>query len=248
MKLSTIKSKRKALIIAVTALLLVGVTFTACAIYLMTGYDADLDAIEAFLPTDTVMIEDSDGNIVFDTESPVAGFIFYPGGKVDHRSYVPLMHSLSEKGILCVLMEMPFDLAVFDVDAADGIIEEYPGITRWYIGGHSLGGSMAAQYLSENYEDFDGLILLGSYSAVDISQLDIDVLSIYGSEDEVLNRGKYDDNLSNLPRDRKEYIITGGCHAYFGMYGEQNGDGEPTISAEEQIRETVEAVTELICR
>ena len=141
---------------------------------------------------------------------------------------------------------MPFNLAVFDVNAADGIQEQYPEIEEWYIGGHSLGGSMAASYLADNAEEYDGLILLGSYAATDLSDTDLDVLSIYGSEDKVMNREKYDENKSNLPDDFTEIIIDGGCHAYFGMYGAQNGDGTPVITREEQIALTVEHVVEIM--
>ena len=40
-------------------------------------------------------------------------------------------------------------------------------------------------------------------------------------------------------------MIEGGCHAYFGMYGEQKGDGRATITHTEQIAQTVEAIVEL---
>ena len=145
-----------------------------------------------------------------------------------------------------MLMEMPFNLAVLDVHAADGIREMYPTVENWYIGGHSLGGSMAAAYLAENAEDYDGLILLGSYSTADLSGADIEVLSVYGSEDRVLNREKYDENKSNLPDSFTELVIDGGCHAYFGMYGAQDGDGTPTVKSEEQINMTANAIAALM--
>ena len=72
------------------------------------------------------------------------------------------------------------------------------------------------------------------------------MLSIYGSEDEVMNREKYDENKSNLPDDYTEMIIDGGCHAYFGMYGKQDGDGTPAITNEEQIRLTVENIVKMM--
>jgi len=147
---------------------------------------------------------------------------------------------------MCVLMKMPFNLAVFDVNAADGVQELYPDIEKWYIGGHSLGGSMAAAYLKENVNDFEGMILLGSYSTADLSEGDLEVLSIYGSEDRVLNPEKYLENKANLPSDFTEIIIDGGCHAYFGMYGAQEGDGVPAISNEEQIERTAREVVDFI--
>ena len=152
------------------------------------------------------------------------------------------MAELAREGVLCVLVEMPFNLAVFDINAADGIQEQYPEIEDWYIGGHSLGGSMAASYLADHTDEYEGLILLGSYSTADLSNTDLNVLSIYGSEDRVLDCEKYDENRSNLPDDFTEVVIEGGCHAYFGMYGAQDGDGTPTISNHEQIRLTAEYI------
>lgn len=106
----------------------------------------------------------------------------------------------------------------------------------------SSGGSMAAYYIDSHPDDFKGLLLLGSYSSKDLSSLDIGVLSIYGSEDLVLNKRKYKEALSNLPAGFDEIIIEGGCHAYFGMYGQQDGDGNPTISNKDQILKTAQLV------
>lgn len=209
---------------------------------------ADNEAIGSFLPQGSAWKEEPNGNIVFEPDGATTGLIFYPGGKVEHTAYIPLMQACAENGILCVIVEMPFNLAVFDVNAADGIQKEYPQIENWYIGGHSLGGSMAASYLEKNAEDYEGLILLGSYSTADLSDTDLDVLSVYGSEDKVMNREKYDENKSNLPTNFTEIVIDGGCHAYFGMYGAQDGDGKPSITNEEQIYRTAELIAELVCK
>ena len=218
-----------------------------CGIYLGTYYRADVQAIAAFAVSENVKTEKIDGNnLVYKTENAKAGLIFYPGGKVEYTSYEPLMKACAEKGILCVLVEMPFNLAVFDIKAADGIREQFPQVESWYIGGHSLGGSMAASYLADNKDYFDGLILLGSYSTEDFSSSDINVLSVYGSEDKVLNRDKYEKNKSNLPKDFTEYVIDGGCHAYFGMYGEQSGDGKATVTNIQQIRITADVISGFI--
>ena len=218
----------------------------ACAIYLGDYYHADMEKIEEFTKQSAIEMQtDENGYLVFEPEQIENGLIFYPGGKVEHTAYIPLMEAQASKGALCILIKMPFRLAVFDSNAADGLQENYPEVESWYIGGHSLGGSMAASYLSKHSDSFDGLILLGSYSTADLSDLDVEVLSIYGSEDLVLNRENYKANKENLPDDFKEVIIDGGCHAYFGMYGAQEGDGVPTITNEEQILRTVETINEL---
>ena len=242
------KRKRKIFIIVTSIVLVIAVLIGACVIYLGDYYRADNEAIGAFLPQGSAWKEEPNGNIVFEPKGATAGLIFYPGGKVEHTAYIPLMQACAENGILCVIVEMPFNLAVFDVNAADGIQKEYTQIENWYIGGHSLGGSMAASYLEKNAEDYEGLILLGSYSTADLSDTTLAVLSVFGSEDKVMNHEKYADNKTNLPDDFNEIVIDGGCHAYFGMYGAQDGDGTPSITNEEQIYRTAELIAELLCK
>ena len=246
MKFLADKHKRKIFITTTSVLLALAIIIGACSIYLGNYYSADNEAIGAFLPQGTTWTEDPYGRIVFEPKGATKGFIFYPGGKVEYTAYIPLMKACAEEGILCVLVEMPFNLAVLDINAADGIQKEYPEIEEWYIGGHSLGGSMAASYLANHIEDYEGLILLGSYSTADISDTDINVLSVFGSEDKVMNRDKYEDNKSNLPSDFTEFVIDGGCHAYFGMYGPQDGDGTATITNEEQISLTVKSIVKVM--
>lgn len=232
--------KNKKLLITLSSIPLVLIIITVgCGIYLSDYYHADPDAVGAYSALD-------DGNIVFEAENSEVGFIFYPGGKVEYTAYAPLMSALAERGITCVLVEMPFNLAVFDIDAAEGIQADYPHIKDWYIGGHSLGGSMAASYLADNAEDYRGLVLLGSYSTADLNETVLKVLSVYGSEDKVLNLDKYNQYKPNLPDDFTELVIEGGCHAYFGAYGEQKGDGKAAITREEQTEQTVSAILDMI--
>lgn len=241
------KKKRKIFIWVTSLTAIFVLTAAACGIYLNDYYRADAEAINAFAVSTTIrQTSFPDGTIVFEPENPDAALIFYPGGKVEYTAYIPLMRACAERNLLCVLVEMPFNLAVFDINAADGIKEQYPEIQNWYIGGHSLGGSMAASYLESHGEEFDGLILLGSYSTADLSKTDLKVLSVYGSEDNVLNKEKYDSNTKNLPENFTEITIDGGCHAYFGMYGKQSGDGDAKITNKEQILITAEAIEEFI--
>lgn len=233
--------------ILIFALILVAVCAVFIFVYLGDYYHADEEAAAAFAPDALVsQIQLSDRATAFVPEETLAGFIFYPGGKVEHRAYVPLMQTCAQEGILCVLVEMPFNLAVLDMSAAEGIQENFPEVDSWYIGGHSLGGSMAASYLADNAAAFDGLVLLGSYSTADLSMSELSALSIYGSEDGVLNREKYEDNLVNLPDNFTELVIEGGNHAGFGMYGEQEGDGKASVENIEQIYLTAAAIADFI--
>ena len=240
--------KRTRIILSVCLALLLVIGIGGYA-YVSDYYHADETAMEAMAyQTDRVQAE-QDGDVIwFVPEEPTAGLIFYPGGKVEHTAYAPLLHACAENGILCALVRMPGNLAVLDANAADGLQEAYPEIITWYIAGHSLGGAMAATYAAAHPEDFDGLILLAAYSTKDLTGTALRVLSVYGSADSVMNRESYEKNRSNLPADTTEVVLDGGCHAQFGSYGPQDGDGVPTISGEEQVRQTTEAITAFIGR
>lgn len=217
--------------------------------YVSDYYHADTGAIEAFMTESEVKKTMLDkGVLAYGSREEQVGFLFYPGGKVEYTAYEPLMKQLASEGVLCVLLKMPLNLAVLDWNAAEGICDYYPEVERWYIGGHSLGGSMAAYYAEENSEELAGVILLGSYSTKDLSDNGMPVLSIFGSEDRVMNRSKYEENKANLPADFTEVEISGGCHAYFGMYGEQDGDGTPSLTPQEQIAKTAELIKEFMSR
>ena len=237
---SGVRKSRKGLLIALAVLLL-----AAAAILFYTADYSHADAsalrvLEEGVPG--VNIEQVSDRIVFTPEAAKAGLIFYPGGKVEYKAYAPLMAELAKEGILCVLLKMPLNLAVFDINAAAGISAEYPEIDYWMLAGHSLGGAMAASFAAKHTNELDSLVLLAAYSTADLTKSGLDVLSIYGSEDGVLNREKYEKYRPNLPADVRETVIDGGCHAYFGAYGAQKGDGTPRITREEQVAQTVTAI------
>ncbi len=238
--------KKKKLIWIISVTVALALIVGGCYIYVSDYYRADLGAIAVFSESIDVTETDLGGALAYGTGAEDTAFIFYPGGKVEYTAYVPLMKVLAQRGIMSIVVEMPFNLAVLDVNAADGIREQYPNVEHWYIGGHSLGGSMAASHLASDPDKYDGLVLLGAYSTADISASGISVISIFGSEDKVMNREKYDKYKPNLPSDFTEKIIDGGCHAYFGMYGEQAGDGTATVTAEEQINITSDLIFEYL--
>ncbi len=152
--------------------------------------------------------------------------IFYPGGKVEHTAYLPLLDALRQNNITCILVEMPFNLAVFNADAADGVYEKFPEIDNWFIGGHSLGGAMASSYFGKNLQKAQGLILLGAYIYGDADPNR--TLIVYGTEDVQLDVSQINPDAGPV------WVIQGGNHAQFGNYGAQHGDGTAKISAKEQ--------------
>lgn len=193
-----------------------------------------------------LLVKETDDYFYFSDEQEkedTTGIIFYPGGKIEEAAYAPLLTELAEKGYEVYLVRMPWKLAVLNKDGADDIIEAHPEIEHWIMMGHSLGGAMAASYTADHSEELEGLILLAAYSTSDLSDSDMAVLSIYGTEDQVLNKKKYEKYFSNLPEDTTEYVIDGGNHANFGYYGDQKGDGTAEISREEQIQQVMDQIT-----
>ena len=233
---------------------IVGICLVAVLLALMIGwgvyvgdyYSADETAVAAMAGSETVSVQKMDKMTVFSPENPTAGFLFYPGGKVESTAYAPLMLALAERDVLCVLIPMPCNLAVLNPNAAEGIQAQFPEIENWYIGGHSLGGSMAASYAAKHGEELGGLVLLAAYATADLTDSALDVLSLYGSEDGVLNLEKQENYRKNLPETTVEIVIPGGNHAGFGSYGAQDGDGEASISNAEQILYTAEAIAEFV--
>ena len=164
--------------------------------------------------------------------------IFYPGAKVEAAAYLPLLDQLRQTGLTCILVEMPFHLAIFDVNAAEDVMAQFPDIEHWYMAGHSMGGAMASQFASDHPDEVDGLILLGAYLYGDYPAEK--TLTVYGSLNQsVEDKIDYTENVVE---------IQGGNHAQFGNYGPQKGDLPATISAEEQQAQTVEAISDFIAR
>ncbi len=176
------------------------------------------------------------------------GFIFYPGGRVDYRSYAPLAYDIAAEGYLVIIVHMPLNLAVLSSNAAQGVIDAHPEITSWAVGGHSLGGSMAAQYVSSAPSSVKALILIESYTASgnDLSGKQLKVLTIHGTRDGLVSSSQIDDSLRLLPHGTVRVEIQGGNHAQCGWYGPQLGDMDATISRQEQQRQIVQATSEFL--
>ena len=239
------KKRSKTFKVLIVLIIALGVfelaAFGALAYYISDYSHADAEAEAALKSTSDVRVSMSDDWIEFTpSDASDTGIVFYPGGKVEYTAYAPLMMDFAEKGYFCAVVKMPFNLAVLDSNAAKEVKEAHPEITKWIIGGHSLGGVMAAKYAA--ISDFDGLFLLAAYSNTDLSDKDIPVVSIYGDADSVLNMQDYSANKKNLPPDTVEYVIKGGNHSQFGSYGLQEGDGAAGISADEQRAQAVDTI------
>ena len=236
----TVRRKRIGRSLAALLLVLAAGFLLYAAVY----YRADQTALDALRPDGTVQISRTDYGWFFDGPSEERALIFYPGGKVEETAYAPLLRLLAEQGMDVCLVKMPLHLAVLAPDRAELALAEHD-YESWYIGGHSLGGVIAASYASGHPEAFRGVVLLAAYP---IRPLDprLQVLSIYGSEDGVLDRTKLAEGMQYLPEEARVQELPGGNHAQFGSYGPQRGDGEALIRPEEQWAETAALLREAL--
>jgi len=229
------------------ALVLVGGAFVWWALTPLGPDDGALAALES---DEIVMVAETDSAWVFipADDEPHVGLVLYPGGRVDPRSYAPLAREIAERGYLVAITPMPLNLAVLDSDKAQDVIDANPEIITWAVGGHSLGGSMAARFASVNPDAIDGLAMLASYPAAsdDMSEVEFTAVSIYGSRDGILDEERFRESIPQMPPGTRFVAIEGGNHAQFGSYGPQPGDLEPAILAEDQRWETVQAVGEML--
>jgi len=230
--------------IAASVTFVILLLFGAFFVYTLDYSRPEKAALDALSDTDSVDVRMEKNMLIFSPADTVSdtGFAFYPGGKVDYRAYAPLMADLAEQGVTCVLLKMPFQLAVFDVNAADRALSTLPQITRWYVGGHSLGGVMASSFAASHAERIDGIVFLAAYPSGDIKSTGLRVLSLYGTEDGVLDMASFTEAKSKNPGDTVYLEIPGGNHAGFGSYGTQKGDNPASISAGEQRRITTDAI------
>ena len=213
-------------------------------IYVSGYYHADETAQHFMLSDDSVSVTATDYGWLFDGSSEDTALIFYPGGKVEETAYAPLLHTLAAEGMDVCLVRMPFRLAILHGNAADAIINSHD-YTNWYIGGHSLGGVMAASYASDHGDELSGVILLAAYPIKQIPD-PMKEIQVIGSEDHVINQDKVKEGKAYASKYYTEHVIEGGNHAQFGSYGQQNGDGMATITPEEQIQETIQVILDAV--
>lgn len=205
---------------------------------LVIGQDAITDAATQRV---TPVLESAGGNVIVvrppvDTTERNVLVVFYPGGLVRPQAYEWLARELAVKGYTTVIPEFSFDLAVTGIDRATALIAHYGTGKKVVLAGHSLGGSMAAQYLANELkagrQPASGLILEASYppDGASLSTANLKALVLRAGNDGVADAAKVDGGLVLLPADAEEAVVPGAVHAFFGRYGPQSGDGIPSIS------------------
>ncbi len=233
----TSKTDKKQLLFRAVGILLAVLVLLAGAFFLYVSdyYRAEDVALEVMNDGSGITVQDN-LTVLEPSQPGDTALIFYPGAKVEAEAYLPLLDQLRQNGLTCILVHMPFHMAIFDANAAQEVMAQFPQYSHWYIAGHSMGGAMASQFAADHPEEVDGLILLGAYIYGDYPPAD--TLTVYGSLNQsVEDKLDYTENVVE---------IQGGNHAQFGNYGPQKGDAPATISAEEQQAQTVDAILEFI--
>lgn len=216
-------------------------------IWLSNGYSLQANDMK-YLQSNSKVEVTVDGNYTYFTPKNVnvtKGFIFYPGERVDSSSYAKLCNNVASYGYKVVAVDMPFNYANFGKNKATKVIEDNPQITKWVIGGDSIGGTVACEYAVNN-KNVEGIVLISSYPRENISELGFKVLSLWGSKDNVVDYKELINSKEQLPKDTKYVEIEGANHSQFANYGMYSGDEEALISSDEQMDITVRNIVNFL--
>ncbi len=201
------------------------------------------------------------------TGGPVnsTGFMFYPGGLVDPHAYMPWLADLAADGVPVVIAKAPGNLAVINPDAGLTLQSILPGVSSWVVGGHSLGGVMAAWSAYDNPQAWKAVIFLAAYPSdtKSLAAWPHPVLSLSASNDGLATPAQISAASPLFPVPQQTLVTTsdpyptangggytvlhqivGGVHAQFGSYGAQQGDGTPSITRAAQQAEVVAFIVE----
>jgi len=240
--MNVINSKKK--LILITILVIVLISAAAFIYYVSDYYHADTRALAALNSTESYTVLNTEDSVTFTPTANMSttGIIIYPGAKVQAESYSVIASNLAENGYTTIIVKMPFNLAFFGVDKANGVIENHPEINTWVIIGHSLGGVFASDYALNHQDKIRGIVYLAAYPSSNSSNASFKALSIRGSLDGLTLSEDISGNLDKFPENTTFITIEGGNHYNFGDYGIQAGDNNSTITREEQQKQTVNAI------
>lgn len=231
----------------------VGVLFL---IYLPISFQAHgVDSI--LLKSDEqILVSNLSDRIEFVPQSGLkaSALLFYPGGMVEPKAYVPMARKISENGHKVVILKLPFRSAASQTQRRELFLKTIALVSAdnenfaWVLAGHSKGGALAAEFVWNNDGVFDELVLIATTHPKNYSLADriINVTKIYANNDGIASETKIFENLDKLPKDTSLVKIEGGNHSQFGYYGFQIGDNRATISRDEQNEQLVEALLQVL--
>lgn len=218
-------------------ILLIGLIY-----WYLRPYQPSQAALAAMQSTDEIMVRDEEQVIRFEPKTPVQpSIIYYPGGLVKPESYATYAQAFAQAGHRVYIVKMPLNLAIFGGDRAQPIIAAKQPDETFLLGGHSLGGVMAARYAAAHASSLGGVFFLASYPDPKGSLVssNLPVFSVVGSNDGAVNMAALTEAKKDLPNTAEYHTIRGGNHSQFGSYGFQKGDRPAEISADQQLDETI---------
>ncbi|MEO3946284.1 alpha/beta fold hydrolase [Gorillibacterium sp. CAU 1737] len=240
------RSRAKKILLALV-IVLVAVAVGLAIAYQNLTYEPLPEAKAAMQSDNRVTVQSVKGGLLFE---PATGdvlqpnVIFYPGGFVKPESYAPFARGIAETGHRVFIARMPFELAFFGQNKADAFLKQYPE-DGFVIGGHSLGGVFASRYAAKHLDSISGVYFMASYAddGGSLSGMNLSALQMTATKDAILQQDKWEAAKTNLPADTTYVSIEGGNHGQFGTYGKQKGDNDPSITAEQQREEVIQAMT-----
>ncbi|MGD9959636.1 alpha/beta hydrolase [Nocardioides sp.] len=228
--------------------LLVSAAVLGSLVYLRP-FSATDDAIALVDHSGAVRVDDSTTRLTLTPvgTAPDTALIFQPGARVDPRAYLRLLEPVAAAGYLVVIVKQPFGIGFTALGAPTGIIADHDEIDHWVLGGHSLGGVAASWYVERHPAQIAGLLLWASYPLDSLAAMtELHVTSVSGTQDALATPADIEASRADLPPDATFVAIEGAVHSFFGDYGVQPGDGEPSVSRGAAQEEIVEVSTALL--
>lgn len=229
--------------------------FCITLFYLYTilfAYKADKVYLDLITTNSNIEIQNKYGYYVLNpinTSKTSNDLIFYPGGLVNSDSYLYKLGEISQElNIRIFVIKAPFKAAIFDINSAKRIIEEY-NLDKVIVGGHSLGGISACRFVLNNGNKVEGLFLFGSYCDEDITKFQGKIISVIGQNDNIINKDNYNKAKSNLPTSNTQINeVEGLNHSDFGNYGLQKKDKESLLTEAEKIETIKNSIKQILSK
>lgn len=225
--------------VAITAVVLAASLLSYAASPLMAEREPLARAAERVTVT-----ESPEGVVLAGGAPSEQGLVFFAGARVDPAAYAATLGEVAASGVTVVIARPTLNLAILETRPLETWQRLAPGVTRWAVGGHSLGGVRACGYAAD--EEVSALVLFGSFCASDLAGSGLPVLSLAGGNDRLSTPTKIADAARLLPASARFVTIPGASHAQFGAYGTQPGDGPQEASTAEVRAVITDAVLALL--
>lgn len=208
----------------------VGLSLLAAVALWLSPFAADPVALQVIQDPGSLSVSETSTEIVMEPNSDMSatGIVFHPGARVDARAYANVLQPLAAAGHQVVIVKEPLGIAFLSGNFTASWIAEHPQVDRWIVGGHSLGGVVAAR--EADSQKTAGLLLWASFPASNISHAtSLEVMSVYGTADAIAAPEDILASAPELPGSAVFAPIQGAVHSFFGDYGIQPGDGDPAV-------------------